>query len=110
MEPAVFLTALLIFVGIPALTVIKLARLRAGLALVQSAAVLQALDATAWHGPRRGNGGSEDAGGEAVSRAGAVHHPRLRDCGLRHSPWHQKLDLCDPLRPCSVDWIPSHPA
>src|SRR3989442_13039295 len=30
MEPAVFLTALLIFVGIPALTVIKLARLRAG--------------------------------------------------------------------------------
>src|SRR5207245_10156779 len=29
MEPAVFLAALLIFVGIPALTVIKLARLRA---------------------------------------------------------------------------------
>jgi hypothetical protein len=29
MEPAVFLVALLIFVGIPALTVIKLARLRA---------------------------------------------------------------------------------
>ena len=30
MEPAVFLAALLIFVGIPALTVIKVARLRAG--------------------------------------------------------------------------------
>ena len=29
MEPSVFLAALLIFVGIPALTVIKLARLRA---------------------------------------------------------------------------------
>ncbi len=29
MEPGVFLAALLIFVGIPALTVIKLARLRA---------------------------------------------------------------------------------
>ncbi len=29
MEPAVFLAALLIFVGIPALTVIKIARLRA---------------------------------------------------------------------------------
>jgi hypothetical protein len=29
MDPAVFLTALLIFVGIPAITVLKLARLRA---------------------------------------------------------------------------------
>ena len=45
MEPAVFLVALLIFVGIPALTVIKLARLRAARRESPSADVTARLEA-----------------------------------------------------------------
>ena len=45
MEPAVFLAALLIFVGIPALTVIKVARLRAARAQSPSADVTARLEA-----------------------------------------------------------------
>jgi hypothetical protein len=45
MEPGVFLAALLIFVGIPALTVLKLARLRANRRDVPSADVTARLEA-----------------------------------------------------------------
>jgi predicted nucleic acid-binding Zn-ribbon protein len=45
MEPAVFLVALLIFVGIPALTVIKVARLRANRPQSLSADVTARLEA-----------------------------------------------------------------
>jgi len=45
MEPGVFLTALLIFVGIPALTVIKVARLRANRTQSPSADVTARLEA-----------------------------------------------------------------
>jgi predicted nucleic acid-binding Zn-ribbon protein len=45
MEPAVFLAALLIFVGIPALTVLKLARLRATRTQSPSADVTERLEA-----------------------------------------------------------------
>jgi len=45
MDPAVFLAALLIFVGIPALTVIKLARLRAARRESPSADVTARLEA-----------------------------------------------------------------
>ncbi len=45
MEPGVFLAALLIFVGIPALTVIKLARLRAARRESPSADVTARLEA-----------------------------------------------------------------
>ena len=44
MHPAVFLAALLIFVGVPALTVIKIARLRAGRAETPSADVTARLE------------------------------------------------------------------
>ena len=44
MDPAVFLAALLIFVGIPAFTVIKLARLRAARPQSLSADVAERLD------------------------------------------------------------------
>ena len=44
MEPAVFLTALLILVGIPAVTVLKLARLRAARPLAPSADVTARLE------------------------------------------------------------------
>ncbi len=45
MEPGVFLAALLIFVGIPALTVIKIARLRAMRPQSLSADVTERLEA-----------------------------------------------------------------
>ena len=45
MDPVVFLLALLIFVGIPALTVIKVARLRAGRPQSLSADAIARLDA-----------------------------------------------------------------
>ena len=45
MDPIVFLAALLIFVGIPALTVIKLARLRAARSQSPSADVTARLEA-----------------------------------------------------------------
>jgi peptidoglycan hydrolase CwlO-like protein len=45
MEPGVFLAALLIFVGIPALTVIKVARLRANRTQSPSADVTARLEA-----------------------------------------------------------------
>jgi len=45
MEPAVFLAALLIFVGIPALTVLKIARLRAARPQSASADVTERLEA-----------------------------------------------------------------
>ena len=45
MEPAVFLAALLIFVGIPALTVLKIARLRATRAQSPAADVTERLEA-----------------------------------------------------------------
>jgi hypothetical protein len=45
MEPGVFLAALLIFVGIPALTVIKIARLRAARLESPSAGVTARLEA-----------------------------------------------------------------
>jgi len=45
MEPAVFLAALLIFVGIPAVTVIKVARLRASRPQSPSADVTARLEA-----------------------------------------------------------------
>ena len=45
MDPAVFLVALLIFVGIPAITVIKLARLRASRPQSPSADVTARLEA-----------------------------------------------------------------
>ena len=45
MEPAVFLAALLIFVGIPALTVLKIARLRAGRPQTSSTDVAERLEA-----------------------------------------------------------------
>lgn len=45
MEPGVFLAALLIFVGIPALTVLKIARLRASRAQSGSADVTERLEA-----------------------------------------------------------------
>jgi hypothetical protein len=44
LEPAVFLAALLIFVGIPAYTVLKLARLRAARPLAPSADVTARLE------------------------------------------------------------------
>jgi len=44
MEPGVFLAALLIFVGIPALTVLKLARLRATRSQSPSADVTERLE------------------------------------------------------------------
>ena len=44
MEPAVFLAALLIFVGIPALTVLKIARLRAARQQSPSADVTERLE------------------------------------------------------------------
>ena len=44
MEPAVFLAALLIFVGIPAVTVLKLARLRAARPQAPSADVTARLE------------------------------------------------------------------
>jgi len=45
MEPPVFLAALLIFVGIPALTVLKIARLRANRPQLQSPEVTERLEA-----------------------------------------------------------------
>ena len=45
MEPAVFLAALLIFVGIPALTVLKVARLRAARLHAPAADVTERLEA-----------------------------------------------------------------
>jgi predicted nucleic acid-binding Zn-ribbon protein len=45
MEPGVFLAALLIFVGIPALTVIKIARLRASRPHAPTADVTERLEA-----------------------------------------------------------------
>ena len=45
MEPGVFLAALLIFVGIPALTIIKIARLRATRPQSPSADVTERLEA-----------------------------------------------------------------
>jgi predicted nucleic acid-binding Zn-ribbon protein len=45
MEPPVFLAALLIFVGIPALTVLKIARLRANRPHASSPEVTERLDA-----------------------------------------------------------------
>jgi predicted nucleic acid-binding Zn-ribbon protein len=44
MDPAVFLAALLIFVGIPAFTVLKIARLRAGRLEAPSAEVTARLE------------------------------------------------------------------
>jgi predicted nucleic acid-binding Zn-ribbon protein len=45
MEPSVFLAALLIFVGIPALTILRLARLRASRPQLPSADVTERLEA-----------------------------------------------------------------
>src|SRR6266571_6673280 len=67
-------------------------RVRARLALVQSPAVLQAVDAAARHGSRRSDGGRKDARGEAAHRAGAVPRSRLCDRAPRRAPGHQQLD------------------
>lgn len=45
MEPGVFLAALLIFIGIPALTVLKIARLRAARPQAPAADVVERLEA-----------------------------------------------------------------
>src|SRR6267378_7233552 len=80
-------------------------RVRAGLALVQSLAVLQTLDAGAWPRSRRGYGRREDAWGEVAGRVGAVLPPCLRDHALRGPPGDRKPDGRRSLRSDAVDRI-----
>src|SRR2546422_8457893 len=79
--------------------------LRAGLAVVQSLAVLQALDAAAWPRSGRGDGRRQDAGGKVAGRVRAVLPPSLRDHALRGSSRYYQLAERGPLWSLLVDRI-----
>src|SRR5467141_2877333 len=78
-------------------------RVRTGLAVVQSVAVLQTVDAGPWARSRRRDGRREDAWGEAARRVGAVLAPCLCDRALRGPPRYRQLLRRRPLRFVPVD-------
>src|SRR5712691_6749707 len=79
--------------------------LRAGLAVVQSLAVLPTLDAAAWPRSGGGDGRRQDAGGKVAGGVRAVLPPGLRDHALRGSPRHYQLAERCPLWSLIVDRI-----